>query len=182
MSKSYSVNELAPAMLHTHYQNMEELKVWHSVQKLTTPSNQQLHVTSTILCCRSADVLVPMCSPEQKDEQQFRGLEGSVLGSGQVREWLQFLTGREPKDALLYLRKWLREAARKEDVQLNNTRSKKTGTSHAWTLHQNSGHVRSVLVSQIYLCFISKDFQLSTHNTLHCCKDFVACVNMQSLP
>lgn len=68
-----------------------------------------------------------MCSPQPEEGQQGRGLTGSVLGSGQAREWLQFLMGREAKDALLYLRKWLREAARKEDVQLKTTRSKLTG-------------------------------------------------------
>jgi len=50
-----------------------------------------------------------------------------VLGSGQAREWLQFLLGRQPKDALLYLRKWLKEAARKETIQLKNARSKLIG-------------------------------------------------------
>ena len=59
------------------------------------------------------------------DEPQ--GLHGSVLGSGQGREWLEFLMGRPPKDALLYLRKWLKEAARKESVQIKGSRSKLTG-------------------------------------------------------
>ena len=71
--------------------------------------------------------MVPLCSPQPEEGQQCRGLAGSVLGSGQAREWLQFLMGREAKDALLYLRKWLREAARKEDVQLKATRGKLTG-------------------------------------------------------
>lgn len=57
------------------------------------------------------------------------GLRGSVLGSGQAREWLQFLLGRQPKDALLYLRKWLKEAAKKENVQPKNARCKLTGMS-----------------------------------------------------
>ena len=55
------------------------------------------------------------------------GLPGSVLGSGQAREWLQFLVGREPKDALLFLRKWIRDAARKEGLQLKPARSKLKG-------------------------------------------------------
>ena len=75
--------------------------------------------------------MVPMHSPGQKGEQQWGGLEGSVLGSGQAREWLQFLMSRDAKDALLYLRKWLREAARKEDVQLKTGRSKLTGMATA---------------------------------------------------
>ena len=37
--------------------------------------------------------------------------------------------GRQPKDALLYLRKWLKEAARKEGVQLKGPRSKLTGSA-----------------------------------------------------
>ena len=61
----------------------------------------------------------------------FHGLHGSVLGSGQAREWLQFLMGRQPKDALLYLRKWLKEAARKEGVQLKGPRSKLTGSAES---------------------------------------------------
>ena len=68
-----------------------------------------------------------MSSPQLEEGRLGGGLAGSVLGSGQAREWLQFLMGREAKDALLYLRKWLREAARKEDVQLKTTRSKLTG-------------------------------------------------------
>ena len=74
--------------------------------------------------CRSADVEVPL-SPSEGPP----GLQGSVLGSGQAREWLQFLMARQPKDALLYLRKWLKEAARQEDVQLKSGRSKLTGRS-----------------------------------------------------
>ena len=58
-----------------------------------------------------------------------QGLHGSVLGSGQAREWLQFLMGRQPKDALLYLRKWVKEAARKEGLQIKSGRSKLTGRS-----------------------------------------------------
>ncbi|DBA79608.1 TPA: hypothetical protein ACH3X1_008295 [Trebouxia sp. C0004] len=70
---------------------------------------------------RSADVEVPLISNEAPP-----GLHGSVLGSGQAREWLQFLLSRQPKDALLYLRKWLKEAARKENIQLKISRSKLT--------------------------------------------------------
>lgn len=75
---------------------------------------------------RSADVRVPLTLPGHPP-----GLHGSVLGSGQAREWLQFLMGRPPKDALLYLRKWLKEAARKEGVQLKSTRSKLAGAACA---------------------------------------------------
>lgn len=57
------------------------------------------------------------------------GLLGSVLGSGQAREWLQFLVGRQPKDALLFLRKWVKDAARKEGLQLKAARSKLKGAS-----------------------------------------------------
>ncbi|DBA83451.1 TPA: hypothetical protein ACH3X2_006387 [Trebouxia sp. C0005] len=70
---------------------------------------------------RSADVEVPLTPTEGPP-----GLRGSVLGSGQAREWLQFLLGRQPKDALLYLRKWLKEAAKKENVQPKNARCKLT--------------------------------------------------------
>ena len=72
---------------------------------------------------RSADVEVPLTPSDGPP-----GLLGSVLGSGQAREWVQFLMSRQPKDALLYLRKWLKEAARKENVQLKSGRSKLTGT------------------------------------------------------
>ena len=72
-----------------------------------------------------------MHPPQQEGKQQWGGLAGSVLGSGQARKWLQFLMGRDARDALLYLRKWLREAARKEDVQLNTGRSKLTGMATA---------------------------------------------------
>ena len=80
---------------------------------------------------RSADVEVPLTPAEGPP-----GLHGSVLGSGQAREWLQFLLGRQPKDALMYLRKWLKEATRKENIQLKNARSKLTGIvllSHDFT-------------------------------------------------
>lgn len=81
---------------------------------------------------RSADVEVPLNPPDS-----LPGLYGSVLGSGQAREWLQFLMARQPKDALLYLRKWVKEAARKEGVQLKAARSKLTGADSA--SGQNSG-------------------------------------------
>ncbi|KAL3161673.1 hypothetical protein ABBQ38_008774 [Trebouxia sp. C0009 RCD-2024] len=68
---------------------------------------------------RSADVEVPLTPPGTPP-----GLLGSVLGSGQAREWLQFLVGRQPKDALLFLRKWVKDAARKEGLQLKAARSK----------------------------------------------------------
>ena len=71
---------------------------------------------------RSADVEVPLTPTDGP-----QGSHGSVLGSGQAREWLQFLLGRQPKDALLYLRKWVKEAARMEGLQLKAGRSKLTG-------------------------------------------------------
>lgn len=71
---------------------------------------------------RSADVEVPLSPPDSPS-----GLLGSVLGSGQAREWLQFLVGRQPKDALLFLRKWVKDAARKEGLQLKVARSKLKG-------------------------------------------------------
>jgi len=69
-----------------------------------------------------------------------------VLGSGQGREWLQFLSGRQPKDALLYLRKWLKEAARKENIQLKNARSKLTGI-HAEMRYGSTAYWLSHLLS-----------------------------------
>ena len=84
-------------------------------------------VTTALTCGRSLDVNVPLGLPTQQDDPQMGPPQGSVLGSGQAREWLQFLMGRQPQDALLYLRKWLREAARKEEVQLKAGRSKLTG-------------------------------------------------------
>ena len=78
----------------------------------------------TVHVDRSPDVEVPLTQTDGP-----HGLHGSVLGSGQAREWLQFLLGRQPKDSLLYLRKWVKEAARKEEVQLKSGRSKFTGRS-----------------------------------------------------
>ena len=83
--------------------------------------------STALPCYRSLDVIVPLGLPNHKEATQMGCLPGSVLGSGQAREWLQFLMGRQPQDALLYLRKWLREAARKEEVQLKAGRSKLTG-------------------------------------------------------
>lgn len=86
----------------------------HQLQQPQLPSSQ-------VYGLRSADVEVPLTSNEGPP-----GLHGSVLGSGQAREWLQFLLGRQSKDALLYLRKWLKEAARKENIKLKNAHSKLT--------------------------------------------------------
>ena len=110
---------------------------------LLSPSCSKCESRTSVVCAshRSADVEVPLTPSDGP-----QGLHGSVLGSGQAREWLQFVMGRQPKDALLYLRKWVKEAAKKEGVQLKSGRSKLTGRSTSQPSKTSNYSIHSIPV------------------------------------
>ena len=88
------------------------------------------------VCSRPADVRIPLGRiypwPDERSNNAAAGpessqsildpeppLSGCMLhpDDDQAKEWLSFMMQRPGKDVLLFLRKWLREALRKEGVQ-----------------------------------------------------------------